>query len=192
MRSRWASTLTTALSAALATVLVLTSAAAASATDPVTLGSGYVLDDVGVLSAGQEAEAQSRLEKLKTDSGLDLWVVYVDEFTDPAASEEWANTTAEINGLGPTQYLLAVATQSRQFYLSGDSAGPVSGDQLSEIEQGSSSRGSRRRTGSARWMPPPTVCRMRPAADRSHRRRLRARDSRWDSWCSSPSPRSRS
>lgn len=135
MRSRWASTLATALSAALATVLVLTSAAAASATDPVTLGSGYVLDDVGVLSAGQEAEAQSRLEKLKTDSGLDLWVVYVDEFTDPAASEEWANTTAEINGLGPTQYLLAVATQSRQFYLSGDSAGPVSGDQLSEIEQ---------------------------------------------------------
>jgi uncharacterized membrane protein YgcG len=135
MRARWAPALTTALGAVLATMLVFGSAGAASATSPVTLGAGYVLDDVDALSSSEEADAQTRLEQLKTDSGLDLWVVFVDEFTDPSSSEEWANTTAEVNGLGPTQYLLAVAVGSRQFYLSGDSSGPVTPEQLGTIEQ---------------------------------------------------------
>lgn len=139
MRERWAPMLTTALGAVVSTVLIFGSAGAASATvsttTPVTLGSGYVLDDVDALSSGEEAQAQTRLEQLKADTGLDLWVVYVDEFTGPSNSEEWANTTAEKNGLGPTQYLLAVATGSRQFYLSGDSSGPVTPEQLGTIEQ---------------------------------------------------------
>lgn len=139
MRERWAPMLTTALGAVVSTVLIFGSAGAASATvsttTPVTLGSGYVLDDVDALSSGEEAQAQTRLEQLKADTGLDLWVVYVDEFTGPSNSEEWANTTAETNGLGPTQYLLAVATGSRQFYLSGDSSGPVTPEQLGTIEQ---------------------------------------------------------
>ncbi len=62
-------------------------------------------------------------------------MVYVDGFTDPTSSEDWANTTAEVNGLGPTQYLLAVATEGRQFYLSGDPSGPISSEQLAAIEQ---------------------------------------------------------
>ncbi|HWM17364.1 MAG TPA: TPM domain-containing protein [Microbacterium sp.] len=130
MRARWAVALTAALA-----ILLAGSAGAASATGPVTLGAGYVLDDVGALSASQEADAQARLEQLKADTGIDLWVVFVDEFTDPAGSEDWANTSAEINGLGPTQYLLAVATESRQFYISGDSSGPVTFEQLGTIEQ---------------------------------------------------------
>ena len=135
MRARWAVALTTALGAFLAGVLLVGTAGAAYATAPVTLGAGYVLDDVGALSDGEASQAQSRLEQLKTDTGLDLWVVYVDEFTEPSSSEDWANTTAEKNGLGPTQYLLAVATEARQFYLSGDSSGPLTGDQLAAIEQ---------------------------------------------------------
>ena len=135
MRARWAPALSTALGAVITAMLIVGSAGAASATAPVTLGSGYVLDDVDALSSSEESQAQTRLEQLKTDTGLDLWVVYVDEFTDPSNSEDWANTTAEANGLGPTQYLLAVATTSRQFYLSGDSSGPVSSEQLGTIEQ---------------------------------------------------------
>lgn len=130
MRRRWAVALFTVL-----TVLITGVAGAASATNPVQLGSGFVLDDAGVLSASEEDQAQERLERFKTDTGLDLWVVYVDEFTNPSSSEEWANSTAELNGLGPTQYLLAVAVEGRQYYLSGDSAGPVSPDQLGTIEQ---------------------------------------------------------
>ena len=39
------------------------------------------------------------------------------------------------NNLGPNQYLLAVATEGRSYYLSGDSTGPVSSEELSTIEQ---------------------------------------------------------
>jgi uncharacterized membrane protein YgcG len=131
MRLRWA--------AALASVAVVAVTAIgggiAQATPPVPLPSGFVLDDAGVLSATEEAEAQSRLEQLKSDTGLDLWVVYVDDFTDPADAADWANQTADDNGLGVTQYLLAVATEGRQYYLSADPAGPLSQDQVAAIEQ---------------------------------------------------------
>ncbi|WP_316294183.1 TPM domain-containing protein, partial [Clavibacter michiganensis] len=71
---------------------------------------------------------------LRTSTGLDLWVVFVDEFTNPSDSADWATDTADQNGLGPTQYLLAVAVDARQFYLSGDSSGPISFEQLGAIE----------------------------------------------------------
>ncbi|KAA9130059.1 TPM domain-containing protein [Microbacterium caowuchunii] len=129
MRPRWA------LALAAVFVFVFGAALPASATAPVDLGSGYVVDDAGVLSGAERSGAEARLETLAADTGLDLWVVYVDEFTDPSTAEDWANTTAERNGLGPTQYLLAIAVEARQFYLSGDSAGPLSEDQLATIEQ---------------------------------------------------------
>ncbi|MBN9189890.1 MAG: TPM domain-containing protein, partial [Microbacterium sp.] len=100
-----------------------------------TLGSAHVVDEAGVLSSSQLAAAEQRTQKLSDDTDVDLWVVYVPTFTNPSTSEAWANQTARDNGLGPNQYLLAIAVDSRQFYLSGDSSGPVSGDQLSTIEQ---------------------------------------------------------
>ncbi|QAY60709.1 TPM domain-containing protein [Microbacterium protaetiae] len=115
--------------------LVLAPAAAASATDPVTLGQDYVLDDVGILSSSELADAEQAAQRFADDTDMNLWTVYVSTFTGPSAAEDWANTTAERNGLGPNQYLLAVAVDSRQFYLSGDSAGPVSSDALTRIEQ---------------------------------------------------------
>ncbi|MBW9093772.1 TPM domain-containing protein [Microbacterium jejuense] len=130
MRLRWTAALVSA-----AVVAVTAIGGAAAATAPVTLGDGYVLDDAGVLSSSDETAAQERLEQLKTDTGLDLWVVYVDQFTDPSSAADWANQTAADNGLGVTQYLLAVATEGRQYYLSGDSSGPISDEQLDAIEQ---------------------------------------------------------
>lgn len=129
MRSRWALALTAAVS------IVIGGAASAFAADPVTLGSGRVLDDAAVLSSADESAIQARSEELTASSDVDLWVVYVDEFTDPADAETWANDTARLNNLGPNQYLLAVSVGGRAFYLSGDSGGPVSGDQLGTIEQ---------------------------------------------------------
>ncbi|HKP08589.1 MAG TPA: TPM domain-containing protein, partial [Microbacterium sp.] len=133
MRPRWAAALA---SAAVVAVMAI-GGGAALATPPVTLGSSsqYVLDDAEVLSPGEEAEAQSRLEQLKADTGLDLWVVYVDQFTDPSGAEDWANQTADDNNLGVSQYLLAIATEGRAFYLSGYSAGPLSPEQVATIEQ---------------------------------------------------------
>lgn len=129
MRARWAAML------ALVLALVCVPATAASATPPVDLGSGYVLDDAGVLSSADADAAEERLTQLRAETGVDLWVVFVDTFTDPDSSEAWANETADRNGLGPTQYLMAVAVDSRQFYISGDSEGPVTFDQLGAIEQ---------------------------------------------------------
>ncbi|GAA2004678.1 putative membrane protein YgcG [Microbacterium ulmi] len=129
MRARWAAALTAALA-----LMLAAAGGAASATDPVTLGSAHVLDEAGVLGS-QASEVEARLERLSADTDVDLWVVYVDDFTGASGPEDWANTTAEQNGLGPSQYLLAVATEGRQFYLSGDSSGPVSPEQLNAIEQ---------------------------------------------------------
>jgi uncharacterized membrane protein YgcG len=131
MRARWALALTTALVA----VIGLAAAPAAVATEPVTLGSGYVLDDAGVLSGAEASAAQERLEQLYGDTGIDLWVVFVDEFTDPADPAEWANAAAGMNGLGPTQYLMAVSVDGRQFYIHGWPEGPLTDEQLGAIEQ---------------------------------------------------------
>ena len=121
--------------AAVTAALVLGTPAAAIATDPVQLGSGRVLDEVGVLGGSDAAEIESAIDALNSDSGADLWVVYVDEFTNPSDAAEWTNTTAEANGLGPSQYLLAVATEQRTYYLSGATGGPVNNEQLGAIEQ---------------------------------------------------------
>jgi uncharacterized membrane protein YgcG len=129
MRSRWALALTAAVS------IVIGGAVSASAADPVSLGSGRVLDDAAVLSAADESAIQARSEELSSSSNVDLWVVFVDEFTEPADAAGWANDTANLNNLGPNQYLLAVSVSGRAFYLSGDSEGPVTEDQLITIEQ---------------------------------------------------------
>lgn len=128
MRAR----LVLALTAAVA--IVFGGAAAAVATDPLSLGSTRVLDESGVLSASEERDVDAELRSASS-SNVDLWVVYVPEFTNPTDPEQWANDTADRNGLGPNQYLLAIATDGRTFYLSGYSEGPVGEDQLTAIEQ---------------------------------------------------------
>lgn len=136
LRMRLALALTTAAALLLGgSAALFGAAAAASATDPVTLAGSRVLDVSDVLSDAQEGDLDTSLRALSSTSGVDLWVAYVPTFTNPSASDDWANQTAQRNGLGPNQYLLAVSTDGRQFYLSGDSAGPVSENQLGAIEQ---------------------------------------------------------
>lgn len=136
LRMRLALALTTAAALLLGSSAALFgAAAAASATDPVTLAGSRVLDVSDVLSDAQEGDLDTSLRALSSTSGVDLWVAYVPTFTNPSTSDDWANQTAQRNGLGPNQYLLAVSTDGRQFYLSGDSAGPVSENQLGAIEQ---------------------------------------------------------
>ncbi|GGF01596.1 TPM domain-containing protein [Mycetocola zhadangensis] len=120
---------------ALAVAVTLGIPAAAFAAEPVTLESSRVLDDSGVLDASGVASIEDAVDELRSETGADLWVVYVDTFENPSDAAEWANTTAQTNGLGPNQYLLAVATEGRTYYLSGDSSGPVTDEQLGEIEQ---------------------------------------------------------
>ncbi|MDJ1113013.1 TPM domain-containing protein [Microbacterium dauci] len=107
----------------------------ASATEPVSLDADRVVDQAGVLTDADEARVNDHLEALSSEADLDLWVVYVDEFTSPASAEEWANETAKQGNLGPDQYLLAIATEGRAYYLSADSSGPISEAAITAIER---------------------------------------------------------
>lgn len=129
MRARWAAALTAAV-----VVMLSGLGGAAWATDPVDLGSGFVQDDAGVLSGAEADAANQRLADVSSQTGSQLYVVFVDTFTNPSSSEEWANDTAELNGLGPKQYLLAISTEGRQLYLSADSSGPLTAAQITAVE----------------------------------------------------------
>ena len=104
----------------------------APATAPVTLGSEFITDQVGALGSSETEALNGRLEELSKSQNIQLFVVFVDTFSNPDNSQEWTNQVAVDNGLGQQQYLLAIATQSRQYYLSADKAGPIP---LSRVDQ---------------------------------------------------------
>lgn len=131
MRTRWL----TLAAMTLAATAALFSVSAASATDPVTLDAGYVTDDVGVLSADEHDAVEARLQTLTENSSADLFVVLVDGFTSPSDRVEWANRVADDNNLGPEQYLLAIATDQRSYYISSAEGGPLSDSKLGDIEE---------------------------------------------------------
>lgn len=129
MRPRWAY----ALVAALAAVFLV--AAPAAATPPVELGASYVSDEAGVLGDAERAQVEERLEQLAETDNLNLWVVYVDRFSNPSDAEDWATQTAEQGGLGPNQYLLAIAVDARQYWISSDTSGPLDANQITTVDQ---------------------------------------------------------
>ncbi|WP_187976569.1 YgcG family protein [Mycetocola sp. JXN-3] len=102
---------------------------------PFELGTGRVADLAGVLSAEQVTEIDAASRKLSSDEHLDVWIVLVDRFAEPEDAQQWADAVAEKNGLGPQQYLLAIATEGRTFFLSAPSLGRVSDSRLLEIER---------------------------------------------------------
>ena len=86
----------------------------AAADDPVDLAGAYILDTVGALDGGAP-EVQSALDALTEETGVQLFVVFVDSFDSVAPDESWAVTTAELNRLGTDDILFAVATVDRNY-----------------------------------------------------------------------------
>lgn len=114
-------------------LLLATAAPAAHAEDPVDLDGAYVLDTVGAIS-GSEDRVRDALDSLYQRADIQLFVVYVDGFSNPSDPVDWADTTAIDNGLGTNDVLLAVAIEDRQFALSIDSAFTLSDPQLDVVE----------------------------------------------------------
>lgn len=116
-------------------VLALGATAPAMAEDPVDFGQGPIVDTVGALG-DRTAEVEAAIDRAADASGRQLFVAYVDEFTNPEAADAWASDTAIGNNMGAEDYLLAVAVGGRAYYLSADSNASLSDEQLAEIERG--------------------------------------------------------
>ncbi|MCS4274871.1 putative membrane protein YgcG [Mycetocola sp. BIGb0189] len=121
------------LSASAATATADTPASTGQA--PIELGNGRVADLAGVLSSEQVSEIEAASHKLSEDEFFDVWIVLVDRFADPEDAQQWADAVATKNGLGAQQYLLAIATEGRTFFLSAPSLGRVPEARLLEIER---------------------------------------------------------
>lgn len=126
---------TAAATALLAWCLLLLSAPvalAAPADDPVALSrDGQITDKVGALG-DRKGSTERALDQLYDDRGLQLFVVYVRDFSGRGA-QDWADATAERNGLGLEDLLLAVATHDRQYAYSADAGSRLTEDQLQDV-----------------------------------------------------------
>ncbi len=117
-----------------AAVIVLMSPLAAQATDPVDLGGAYVLDDANVLNDGG-TQVKAALDELYTATNAQLFVVLVDHFTGASGDQDWADTTAQLSGLGDQDALLAIAVDDRTYRTSVGAGFPLSDDQLEQLAQ---------------------------------------------------------
>lgn len=91
---------------------------AAHAEDPVAFGASPVVDTAGALSGGELADVEAAIDAAADDTGRQLFVAYVDVFTNPEDAASWAVDTANANNMGSEDYLLAVAIEGRAYYLS--------------------------------------------------------------------------
>jgi hypothetical protein len=122
-------------SLAVAASIVLLSPAAAFALaddDPVNLHGEDVIDQAGVLGS-QKADVQAALDKLAAETDTQLFVVYVDDFTNPTDAEGWATKTAVVSGLGDNDALLAISVDDRVYRWSIDSGFPLSDGQIDAV-----------------------------------------------------------
>lgn len=127
---------TAAALASMAVVGLLAVAPAARAEEPTNLP-GPVTDRADVLSPAEETRVEERIEELQEETGLQLFVVFVDEFHDASGATvngpRWAELTSEESGMGYGDLVLAVAVDQRAYGL-GDVGGTVSSSALQRIQ----------------------------------------------------------
>ena len=94
-------------------ITALLVAPSAAAQPPFRL-SNYITDDAGVLTGPGRGAIQSATGKLYSDRRIQLWVVFVDNFSgQPAVS--WAESTRAASDLGDFDAVLAVATVDHSY-----------------------------------------------------------------------------
>lgn len=112
--------------------LLLVTAASARTDEPVPLArTGQITDKVGALG-GRTGEVTDALARLDRDQGIQLYVVYVRDFSG-RAPRGWADATAQRGGLGLDDVLLAVATHDRQYAYSVDQDARLTDAQLTRV-----------------------------------------------------------
>ncbi|MFC9626559.1 TPM domain-containing protein [Streptomyces sp. NPDC056930] len=123
-----------ALLAVLLTVCgpALPTAPTAHADGPVTLSrDGQITDKVGALGDRRD-QVTAALDRLYADRRIQLFVVYVRDFSGRSA-QSWADETANRNGLGREDVLLAVATHDRQYAYTVEQGSRLTDAQLQDV-----------------------------------------------------------
>ncbi|MFC9403678.1 TPM domain-containing protein [[Kitasatospora] papulosa] len=112
--------------------MVLPGAPDARATDPVPLSrEGQITDRVGALG-DREPQTEAALDRLFDTQRVQLFVAYVRDFSGRDA-RTWADETANRNGLGQEDVLLAVATHDRRYAYSVDRGSRLTDAQLRDV-----------------------------------------------------------
>lgn len=114
--------------------LALAPATAAVAEAPVAFSSSPVLDSAGVLTPAETAEVEQAASALYDRHRVQLFVAFVDSFTNPADRAAWADETATRNGLGTDDVLLAVAVDARQYQVSVAQGFALNDSQVSSLQ----------------------------------------------------------
>jgi hypothetical protein len=81
--------------------------------DPPQRLAAQVTDSAGALGGGRAA-VDSALAELRADTGIQLFVVFVNSF-DGRSADDWTAETARLSDLGDRDALLAVATVDRSY-----------------------------------------------------------------------------
>ncbi|OBI56843.1 YgcG family protein [Mycobacterium sp. E787] len=74
----------------------------------------HITDNTGALTDSGRAAVSSAIDRLYRDRHIQLWVVYVDNFSR-FKPENWANQTRSASGMGDHDALLAVATNTKSY-----------------------------------------------------------------------------
>ncbi len=74
----------------------------------------HITDSSGVLTDSDRAAISSAIDGLYHDQHVQLWVVYVDNFSR-FKPDNWADKTRSASGLGDQDVLLAVATNTKAY-----------------------------------------------------------------------------
>ncbi|MFJ1545261.1 TPM domain-containing protein [Streptomyces sp. NPDC088246] len=112
--------------------LALPAALTARADDPVPLSrDGQITDKVGALG-DRRGQVTAALDRLYADRRIQLFVVYVRDFSGRSA-QSWADETANRNGLGREDVLLAVATHDRQYAYTVEQGSRLTDTQLQDV-----------------------------------------------------------
>lgn len=77
----------------------------------------HLTDNTGVLTDSGRAAIRSAIDRLYQDQHIQLWVVYVDNFSR-FKPENWADKTRSASGMGDHDALLAVATNTKAYAFS--------------------------------------------------------------------------
>lgn len=111
----------------------LLAAPGATAEPPLRLAT-QLTDNAGALSSSQRASVQRALDQLYDDRRIQLWVVFVQDFSGQNYLG-WAQSTMQLSDLGDDDALLAVATGARSFSFQVPSTLPGGNARADEIRR---------------------------------------------------------